>query len=333
MWLNDLDLLVCPVTRRPLLIEEGASVEGGQVLEGMLREPVSGARYPVIKGIPRFVSSDNYAESFGFEWNTHARTQHDSYTGLRLSRERFEKETRWGKDLTGDLILEAGCGAGRFTPFALETGARVVSIDYSSAVEANARSNGGHRNLLIVQADIRQLPFREGQFDKCFCLGVLQHTPDPRQSLFSLISHLKPGGRLATDIYDLRLRNVLGPKYLVRPFTRNMESGRLYRLIKAYVDFMWPLSRLIRRIPRLGKSINWVLLVADYSHQLGHSDDQLLKEWAYLDTFDMLAPAHDHPVSLGAYRKWFQEAGLEDIDIHHGYNGIEGRGTKPRNAQ
>ena len=42
--------------------------------------------------------------------------------------------------------------------------------------------------------------------------------------------------------------------------------------------------------------------------------EQQHREWAILDTFDMLAPAHDHPQTAAAVRAWLTEAGLRDID-------------------
>jgi hypothetical protein len=56
--------------------------------------------------------------------------------------------------------------------------------------------------------------------------------------------------------------------------------------------------------------------------------DDVLKEWAILDTFDMLSPRYDNPQTIDNVREWFERAGLLDIDVHYGYNGIEGRGTK-----
>ena len=46
-----------------------------------------GSPYPIVRGLPRFVSSDNYAASFGMQWNRHPRTQLDSETGLTISRD------------------------------------------------------------------------------------------------------------------------------------------------------------------------------------------------------------------------------------------------------
>ena len=334
MRLSHLDILVCPQSKRPLILKQGAVLDGERIKEGILLEPVTGKSYPITNFIPRFVSQDNYARSFGVQWTIHNRTQYDAHSGFALSRKRFESETRWTKDLRGEVILEVGSGAGRFTTHALETGATVVSFDYSGAVDANLRSNGDKANLLLVQASVYEMPFRLDFFDKVFSFGVLQHTPDPRAALFAIVQHLKPGGRLAADIYAKTVRNwLLNTKYWVRPFIDRRNPQVLYGRLKRYIDFMWPLARLLRRVPRIGHTLNWRLLIADYSGMLPGADDATLKGWAYLDTFDILAPAHDHPATLKRLRRWYQEAGLVEIDVHYGHNGIEGRGRKPPSVE
>ena len=90
---------------------------------------------------------------------------------------------------------------------------------------------------------------------------------------------------------------------------------------------MWPFVSLIAKIPKFGKGINSRLLVAEYSNYgLCH---EMLKEMAYLDTFDMLSPEYDKPQTKKTIMKWFEEAGLEKFDITYGYNGIVGRGKVP----
>jgi len=324
-----LDLLVCPSTKNKLEFVD-AVIKHGRIKEGKLREPVSGNEYHIVNFIPRFVPTENYASSFGLEWNIHRKTQYDVQSGHAISCERFEKETRWGWKLDGEMILEVGSGSGRFSTHALETGATVVSFDYSKAVEANYYSNGQHDNLLLVQASVYEMPFRKNYFDKAFCFGVIQHTPDPKRTFFSIVEHLKSSGKIASDVYKKTfVECVLTLKHFVRPFTRGRDPDKLYSLLKQYVDFMWPLARLIRRIsPGVGPSINWSLLVADYSRLLPGADDATLKEWAYLDTFDMLSPMYDKPQTLKTFREWHVESGLTDIDVNYGYNGIEGRGRK-----
>jgi len=326
MRARDLQLLVCPACHGDLALDAAAC--GSSFVEsGRLPCAPCGVDYPIVRGIPRFVPADNYASNFGLEWTIHARTQYDSYTGLPISRRRFFEETGWPADLRGQLVLEVGSGSGRFTEQVAATGAQVVSMDYSYAVEANYQSNGAKDNVFIVQGDVYAMPFRRGAFDKLFCFGMLQHTPDVAKAFQALPPMLKPGGELVVDVYKKTLLAVgLGPKYWVRWLTRHMDPDRLYRLTTRWVDLMWPLCSVIRKIPRIGPSINWRLLVADYSGWGLHGE--VLKEWAYLDTFDMLSPRYDSPQTLPTVRRWFEAAGLEGIDVRYGRNDIRGRGRR-----
>ncbi len=322
-------LLCCPFCKGDLRVAETRLVADGKIIDGTLQCEACRERHTILRGVPRFVSLDNYASGFGLEWTKHARTQYDSTSGLSVSEERFFQETRWSRDLAGEVIYEAGSGSGRFTEHAVKTGAMVISLDYSYAVDANYSSNGANRNLLIVQGDILAPPLRPASVDKCCCIGVIQHTPDPRRAFSSLVRTLKPGGSIVVDTYKIAdwWKRWFYTKYLVRPLVRNMEPERLYRLCERYVDLMWPIARLIRKLP-FGRQLNWFLLVADYGGCYNLTDEQQ-KEWALLDTFDMLAPAYDIPQTLENFRRWFVDEGLEHIDVHYGYNGIEGRGHMP----
>lgn len=325
---SHLNYLRCPKTRKQLQLEIKQLIDG-KIKEGVLFEPGSGNKYPIINFIPRFVSPDNYSNNFGLEWNKHGRTQYDETSGFDISGERFQNETGWGKDLTNELILEAGSGSGRFTKHAVETGAIVISFDYSNAVEANYKSNGRNENLLIVQASIFEMPFKDEYFDKVFCFGVLQHTPYPRKAFHCLVNTIKKGGQISSDIYMKSFAKVyLSPKYLIRRYTKNMNPERLYILTEKYVNFMWPLSKMLMKISKLGKMINWRLMIADYSYMLKNADEKKVKEWAILDTYDMISPAYDFPVALITFKKWHIEEGLINIDVRYGYNGVEGRAVK-----
>lgn len=283
--------------------------------------------YEIKKFIPRFVHSDNYAQNFGFEWNLHSNTQLDKYTGSKASEQRFFEATRWDRNLQGEIILEVGSGAGRFTEQAASTGATVISMDYSNAVEANYTTNGNKENVCIVQGNIYSMPFPKDFFDKVFCFGVLQHTPDVKKSFELLPQYLKSGGKLAIDIYRKRgfLIQILQTKYWVRPITTRLPIKFLYQLCSIYVKLIWPLTKVIHRLPR-GQKINGALLIADFRHF--SIPDEKLKEWAILDTFDMLSPTYDIPQTLETMRQWFAEAPLREVEVHYGHNGIEGRGTK-----
>jgi ubiquinone/menaquinone biosynthesis C-methylase UbiE/uncharacterized protein YbaR (Trm112 family) len=324
MHLEHLGLLACPICLGPLSCARIDRGTADTVIAGVLVCGACRKEFPVISGVPRFVPRENYASGFGLEWTKHARAQYDSYSGIPVSEGRFFGQTHWLRDLTGEVVLEVGSGSGRFTEQAANTCATVVSFDYSYAVDANHASNGARRNVLIAQADVFAMPFRPNTFDRLFCFGVLQHTPSPSRAFAALPRVLKPGGALCADIYKVSLfRTILQTKYWVRPFTRHLDPDTLYAGVKRWVDFMWPLAGVLRKLPK-GYAINWRLLVADYSF-LGLQGD-MLKEWSYLDTFDMLAPRYDRPATLGTFRSWAVRAGLTSIEAEYTPHGVVLRG-------
>jgi SAM-dependent methyltransferase len=275
-------------------------------------------------GIPRFVPEENYADSFGFQWNIHQKTQLDSYTRLSVSRDRLFSVTQWSNKLPGERILEAGSGAGRFTEILLETGADVFSFDFSCAVEANWKNNGHMPNLHLFQGDIYNIPLAKNSFDKVFCLGVLQHTPSPERAFKNLASYVKPGGDLVVDVYRGGFLARLQWKYLLRPLTKQMKRARLYNGISMVVPILIPFTRVMGKyFGRVGARLSPIV---EYSY-LG-LPPEINRDWAVLDTFDMYSPAHDHPQTINTMKRWFTEAGFVVILVQNGPNGVVGRGKK-----
>jgi SAM-dependent methyltransferase len=324
---------VCPKCKEELRLETQEE-HGDRIKEGSFFCDHCRHQYPIRGYIPRFLlESTNYSAGFGFQWNKHYNTQYDSHTGIGISAERFFKETRWPRHLWGEIILEAGCGSGRFTEHAVSTGATVVSLDYSNAVEATLKGNGAAENLLVLQASIYEMPFRENYFDKIFCLGVIQHTPDPRAAFRCLSDVLAPCGQLVLDVYK-RLpwyKMVFFTKYWFRPLTKRIPSNVLYAMCERWVKLWWPLTGLVVRLTKR-QYLSWFLLIADY-RGVYPLPDALQREWSVLDTFDMLSPAYDHPQTIDSVRSWFESSGLRSVEVGDGYNGIEGRGEKPRRFQ
>ena len=89
---------------------------------------------------------------------------------------------------------------------------------------------------------------------------------------------------------------------------------------------MWPVATLLRRIPVIGYRLNWRLLVPDYTALA--LDPHLLKEWAYLDC---LMPSGPSTTNLRPDdgQDVVHQAGLRDVVVKRGYNGIEIHGTAP----
>ena len=133
------------------------------------------------------------------QWNHFARTQLDSHSGHPISANRFWKATGWhATEMKDAWVLDVGCGSGRFAEVALNAGAHVVALDYSSAVDACYTNLENHPNLYVVQGDIYALPFVPESFDYVYSLGVLQHTPDVGSAFAALPRMLAGGGGSAS---------------------------------------------------------------------------------------------------------------------------------------
>lgn len=319
--------LACPATGQKLRLDTTTSAPDAAAV---LVTADGKQEYPVKGGIPRFVAPENYADSFGYQWNKYAKLQLDSCNGTSFSRERFFSITEWSpEEMRGKKVLDAGCGAGRFAEVALTSGAEVIAMDLSQAVEACQRNLGDSSNLNVVQASIYEMPFRPGSFDYAYCIGVIQHTPDPKRSVLEICKMVKPGGRVGFWIYERDWKSYLGTigfKYLLRPLTMKMSRQQVENFSNLLECVCWPVNRFARRCGLPGKIIMRLLPVASAYLQDVPLSDEDFREWVRLDTFDMYSPAHDHPQKFPTVASWLREAGFTEIQRHpHGGISITAR--------
>ena len=130
----------------------------------------------------------------------------------------------------------------------MRAGALVHAIDLSAAVETNRRNIGDRATYSVAQADLRAAPFPAGAFDAVVCLGVLQHTPSPEQSIAALWRMLAPGGLLVIDHYAWTLSRLtkLGPLY--RMILKRLPPARAKRITDVLVDVFFPLHWAVRHV-------------------------------------------------------------------------------------
>ena len=300
-----------------------------EIVDGKLICTDCGVEVLIVRCLPRFVPSESYASSFGFQWNRFDKLQVDAVMHNDLTRDRFYATTGWPTRMEGQVILEAGCGAGRFTQIALETGAEVVSFDLSLAIEAASRNNAGADKLCIFQASIYEIPLRKASFDKIFCMGVLQHCPDVAAAFQSLVPFLRPGGEIVIDVYE-KTTGFPPLKYIARPFVKPFGTEGIYRLLSWTIPPAFELKKALYRIPVIGQRLGSLIPIGPISHapRLNYTDEEL-KQVKILSALDMLSPVYDQPQQMEDVGKWFEHAGLIDVQIKRGYNGINAKGTRP----
>jgi SAM-dependent methyltransferase len=275
-------------------------------------------RYPVVDSVPRFVEEQFYTGSFGFQWLKHDKTQLDSASSQRSEKD-FRTRTRFRpEDLAGKLVLDVGCGMGRYADVATKWGATVVGIDLSRAVDA-ARRNLAGRDAAIVQADAFRLPFAPESFDCIYSLGVLHHTPDCEAAVKNLPRFLKPGGELAVWLYSSYNRWYRFSD-LYRKITRRMPPRLLHTLCYGTIP-LYGLHQILRKIPLVGKPVSGALrLLLPMSF---NPDPQ----WRVLDTFDWYSPWYQSKHTYEEVFRWLESCGLTDLSV--GEIPVAVRGRKP----
>jgi SAM-dependent methyltransferase len=289
-----------------------------------------GHRYPEVRGIPRFVTGTTYADHFGAQWKRYRTTQLDSYTGRPISRDRLRRcvgEQLWNK-LEKLQILECGCGAGRFTEVLLAQGGSVTSVDLSEAVDANLENcplSDSHR---IAQGDILQLPFRKQQFDLVLCLGVIQHTPSPENTIRALADQVRPGGHLILDHYTYELGWFTKTAPLFRMVLKRLPTDVSMRFTERMVEKVLPLHKRVSR-SRLRSIVFRISPVLTHYVTYPELSDEIQRQWALLDTHDSLTDWHKHFRTRNQIRRTLLQLGFEEVWCEYGGNGVEARAQRP----
>ncbi len=250
-WL--LDLLVCPECRGALRLDPGER-RGDEVETGTLTCG-SGHVFEISGGIPRFVKHQLNADqartrdSFGDEW-TRLYPEHGHTTPeWQAERDIFLEYTRsLPSEYRGKLVLDAGCGNGRYAKLANDWGARVVCVDISSAVEIAQKNVGGRPDVAVVQGDLFKLPFRTDLFDIVYSIGVLHHTPDAKGAFHAIQPLVKPGGFFSIFMHGQGNRALYATNRWLRAWTAKAS----YRTTWNFCLLLTGIAKVLLAIPFLG---------------------------------------------------------------------------------
>ena len=301
-----LEYLVCTSCNSELSLEinEIDTLDNEKIKSGKLICKKCTKIFLIKDYIPRFVS-EGYTKSFGFQWNFFKKVQIDRENRSIESKKRFEKETKYKFNwLNNKIILDAGSGAGRFLEYSSMSSKLVVAADMSNAIEASYKNFKNINNIFFIQADLNHLPFKNNFFDGCYSIGVIQHTPRPMETIGSITKKIKVGGVIALSIYQRKPWTLLNGKYLIRHLTKRLNKNFLLISLIVLMPILFPISQFLFTIPILGKFFSFFIPICDYSKVTGLN----LKEkynGVLLDTFDMLSPEFDNPMTMEEVKKSF----------------------------
>ena len=140
--------------------------------------------------------------------------------------------------------LEVGCGSGHFARWLAGQGWRVVGLDHSAPMLAQART---HDALPLVQGDALALPYPEQAVDVVAMVTVLEFLPDPRAALAE-------AWRVARRGLLLGVLNRLSPVAWMRRL-ESLFRPNIYNTACFYGP--WELARLVRATAGRPVNLSW----------------------------------------------------------------------------
>jgi SAM-dependent methyltransferase len=119
----------------------------------------------------------------------------------------------------GDRVIDLGCGSGRTLLWNRDWNATVVGVDIAPYFSEEAR-----RDVDLLLADLRKLPFADGTFTKACSLDVLEHlSPEALRGMLDEAARiLRPGGAL----------------FVYTHVRRNAPIARGLRLINRFAEWL-----------------------------------------------------------------------------------------------
>ena len=115
-----------------------------------------------------------------------------------------------------DIVLDAGTGSGHILRELSAHRSYIYAVDINADFLKKASSAIREPNIVLIQADVRKLPFKNLQFTKVICTEVLEHLPEPLPAIEEFHRLLKPGGICVIAVptrLSERLYALLNPKY------------------------------------------------------------------------------------------------------------------------
>jgi SAM-dependent methyltransferase len=101
-------------------------------------------------------------------------------------------------------VLDVGCGTGALTFVIAKSQAvsKIVAMDLSEGFLAYARSTTDDSRISFQQGDAQSLPFPDASFDSCLALLVMAFIPDAPKAAREMRRVTRPGGVVATAMWD-----------------------------------------------------------------------------------------------------------------------------------
>jgi len=191
-----------PFDNSEIMVKEIARENNGLIEEGMLIS-ASGNIYPVKQGIPCFLNESTQkiasVESFEYEWNEFGFLYAKKGWLLDIVNPLVGDESYF----KGKTVVDCGAGSGAQTRWMAESGAdMVISLELSNGIYTRHKETikGLEDRIFAIQSDIANPPVKQFA-DIIYCVKVIQHTADVRQTFSKLVDLMHEKSVFLFNVY------------------------------------------------------------------------------------------------------------------------------------
>ena len=260
--------------------------------------------------IPRFVSftskadgkKEKTASNFAYQWTRF----NSGYENDHVCFDQFLGPVS-SEDFKGKVVLDAGCGMGRFANIASKYGAKIViAIDLGESVVAAREYNKERPNVHTIQADIYNLPLK-AKVELAYSLGVIHHLPNPQKAYNNIIRFVKDSGICVVWVYG-KEGNEWVEKY-ISPVRTKITSRIPMAILYPFCVLIGFILFLILKLIYLPINLlsPKVALYLFYNNYFKHTMHETLKQ-NIQTVLDHLLPPFSFYISKEDLERWVSES-------------------------
>jgi ubiquinone/menaquinone biosynthesis C-methylase UbiE len=141
----------------------------------------------------------------------------------------FWYEAVYTEDSSYDLVLDLGCGHGRFSLPLAEMSETVISADINpkmlKSLQVRAKKFDVTDKIILIVSDAQLLPFRDYCFDMVNFIGTMVHIPNQKKAIEEMYRIIKEGAKVIVDHTNYLSIRFLWEGFIIL-FLRAFNVGR-----------------------------------------------------------------------------------------------------------
>ncbi len=265
---------------------------------------------------------NNYAKNFGYQWRDFSKTQIDKYNKTKISK-KFIEQITFNEILTlkNKTVLEIGCGPGRFSEYLSKYSKKLFINDLSDAIFYNHFKN--KKNVTAIKDNFNSFIKLKFKFDIIICRGVLQHTPNPLETIIQMKKLVKKDGNIYFDVYEPPLLGPFNSKYIWREIIKLFEISYedLFNFLNKNCKNFLNYRRKMNKFLNINLNFLWDYFfpIYDYKGKLPLNKKQL-EEWAIMDTLDGLLAIYDKPYNYIKIKNFLEKNSIKIKKFNKKFN-------------